>query len=58
MNTTFELFSPRWGHNDTYTVDMQPDHMEVSMDMRTARGTPAESRSGVERRGHRKYFVE
>jgi len=37
MNVTFELFSPRWGHNDTYTVELEPDYMEISMQARTAR---------------------
>ncbi|WP_367303892.1 hypothetical protein [Burkholderia multivorans] len=37
MNVTFELFSPRWGHNDRYTVELDRDHMEISMDARSAR---------------------
>jgi hypothetical protein len=36
---TFQLqiFSPRWGHDDTYTVEFERDHMEISMMARGAR---------------------
>ncbi|KVM69863.1 hypothetical protein WJ61_22525 [Burkholderia ubonensis] len=44
MNVTFELFSPRWGHGDTYTVELERDHIEISMQVRTARAEHRENR--------------
>lgn len=29
-----DVFSPRWGHEDTYEVNLTKDFMEVSMKMR------------------------
>mmetsp|Transcript_29407 Transcript_29407/g.77078 ORF Transcript_29407/g.77078 Transcript_29407/m.77078 type:complete len:120 (+) Transcript_29407:108-467(+) len=41
MSTVVELeiFSPRWGHEDTYEVNLTQDLMEVSMDMRKCKLT-------------------
>ena len=44
MDVQFELFSPRWGHNDTYTVGLERDYMEISMQVRTARAEYRENR--------------
>lgn len=37
MEVPIELYSPRWGHNDTYTVELERDHLEIAMQVRTAR---------------------
>jgi hypothetical protein len=38
INTVaLEIFSPRWGHHDIYSVELGQDYMEVSMQMRSAR---------------------
>jgi hypothetical protein len=34
-----EIFSPRWGHTDTYTVDLHNDYMTISMHPRTTKVT-------------------
>jgi len=31
------IFNPRWGHDDTYTVELERDFMEVTMNAREAR---------------------
>lgn len=36
MNVDLELYSPRWGHDDTYRVDLQPDVMTITMQVRKA----------------------
>ena len=45
MNTIVKLniFSPRWGHEDTYTVELSRDFMEISMKMRKTKATWDES---------------
>jgi hypothetical protein len=41
MSTVVELeiFSPRWGHEDTYTVNLTQDFMEISMGVRKCKAT-------------------
>jgi hypothetical protein len=41
MNTIVELgiFSPRWGHEDTYTVELAQDSMQISMQARRVTAT-------------------
>ena len=35
-----ELYSPRWGHNDTYKVELHQDYMEIStMQQRRCKAT-------------------
>lgn len=45
METTVELeiFSPRWGHTDTYRVHMTRDYMEIKMQVRSCRATYSEN---------------
>lgn len=31
------IYSPRWGHDDTYSVNFERDFLEISMTPRTAR---------------------
>ncbi|WP_394179659.1 hypothetical protein [Marinomonas posidonica] len=31
-----EIFSPRWKHNDTYTIEMTPEEMTITMQVRAA----------------------
>lgn len=39
MSITVELqiFSPRWGHEDTYEVELERDHMEITRGANRAR---------------------
>lgn len=41
MDTTIELniFSPRWGHEDLYTVELSQDCMKISMQAKKAKAT-------------------
>ncbi|MBU0712828.1 hypothetical protein KJ762_02470 [bacterium] len=41
MNTTvnLEIFSPRWGHEDTYVVELDQSYMEIRMSARKTRAT-------------------
>lgn len=41
MSTTIDLdiYSPRWGHNDNYTVELDNGFMEITMHARKARAT-------------------
>jgi len=32
-----QIFSPRWGHDDTYEVELERDHMEITRGANTAR---------------------
>ena len=32
-----EIYSPRWGHDDTYSVRLEMDSMEISMNARKAK---------------------
>ena len=34
-----EIFSPRWGHEDTYKVVLNQGYMEITMQMRRSRAT-------------------
>ena len=34
-----EIYSPRWGRNDTYKVELDPNFMEITMQARKARAT-------------------
>ena len=37
MEVELQLFSPRWGHDDTYHVEFQRDFLEIRMQPRVAR---------------------
>lgn len=41
MSITVDLriFSPRWGHEDTYSVNLDRDFMKITMNVRTAMAT-------------------
>jgi hypothetical protein len=39
VTVRLEIFSPRWGHNDTYSIELDRDFLEISMQARTARAT-------------------
>lgn len=32
-----QIFSPRWGHDDTYEIEPERDHMEITRGAKTAR---------------------
>ena len=32
-----QIFSPRWGHEDTYEIELERDHMEIARGANTAR---------------------
>lgn len=32
-----QIFSPRWGHDDTYEIELERDHMEIARGANTAR---------------------
>lgn len=32
-----QIFSPRWGHDDTYEIELERDHMEITRGANTAR---------------------
>jgi hypothetical protein len=34
-----DIFSPRWGHNDVYSVELKQDCMTISMSARKAKAT-------------------
>jgi hypothetical protein len=42
-----DIYSPRWGHTDTYTFTFEPDHMLISMSPREARCNWVEGRDPV-----------
>jgi len=46
MSITVDLriFSPRWGHEDIYSVELDRDFMEITMQVRTAKATWRENR--------------
>lgn len=37
MNVDLQLFSPRWGHDDVYRIELERDYLEVTMQVRVAR---------------------
>ncbi|MFI8978881.1 hypothetical protein [Ectopseudomonas khazarica] len=39
ITVDLEIFSPRWGHEDTYTVQLTRDFMEIKMPPRVSRAT-------------------
>lgn len=39
MKVELRIFSPRWGHEDTYSVELEQDFMEIKMHARKARAT-------------------
>ncbi len=47
METVVELevYSPRWGHNDTYTFTLKHEFMDISMQGRSARCSWRENRN-------------
>ncbi len=42
-----EIYSPRWGHNDTYTVELDNNYMEITMQARKARATQQQGKDPV-----------
>jgi hypothetical protein len=49
MSITVELsiFTPRWGHEDTYIVELERDFMEIRMHARTTRAVWRENQDPV-----------
>lgn len=43
MNVELRIFSPRWGHEDTYMVQLEQDFMEIAMQTRIARADWSEN---------------
>ena len=39
MNVELQIYSPRWGHKDTYTVEMSQAEMTITMHPRVANCT-------------------
>jgi len=39
MIVKLRIFSPRWGHDDTYTVQLEHEFLEIKMQAKTARAT-------------------
>ncbi|MGR5129963.1 hypothetical protein [Photobacterium swingsii] len=38
------IYSPRWGHHDTYSVELHQDYMRISITPRVAKATYVENR--------------
>ena len=41
------LYSPRWGHDDTYSVELERDHLKITMAPREAKATWVENSDPV-----------
>lgn len=39
MQVDLEIFSPRWGHDDTYRVSLEQDELHISLGPRGAKAT-------------------
>lgn len=39
IKVDLEIYSPRWGHNDTYMVELDRDFLEITMQVRKSRAT-------------------
>ena len=43
MFVELEIYSPRWGHEDTYKIELERDFMEITMQVRKSRATWSET---------------
>ena len=39
IKVDLDIYSPRWGHNDKYSVELDRDFMEITLQARTSRAT-------------------